>query len=209
VLLVIIFQSTTRSLRYNTANSAQIFPSYPELKEQYFEIRAGSAIKIHPQGIVRTEKRYVPVQTYTSKLTEPDSTETNSREISIAEEQVTPIPPVAINLSADLGLSQGNSAALITANYPVAKQIEVVEMSNVARFVTKFFREKILHEKVARETPLKGYEIAEAGVAGLNLLFGWEMALNEKNDENGELTSVSFSSKILKFNAPVKKTEKQ
>jgi len=33
------------------------------------------------------------------------------------------------------------------------------------------------------------------------------MALDEKNDENGELKSVYFSSKILKFKAPVKKSE--
>jgi len=33
------------------------------------------------------------------------------------------------------------------------------------------------------------------------------MALDEKKNESGELSSVYFSSKILKFNAPVKKSE--
>jgi len=79
--------------------------------------------------------------------------------------------------------------------------------SNISRFIAKTFREKILKEKVSKDTPLKGYEIAEAGVTGLNKLLGWEMALDEKNDQNGELKSVYFSSKILKFNAPVKKSE--
>jgi hypothetical protein len=54
---------------------------------------------------------------------------------------------------------------------------------------------------------LKAYEIAEAGVSGLNKLLGWEMALDERKDENGKLKSVYFSSKILKFNAPVKNSE--
>jgi hypothetical protein len=33
------------------------------------------------------------------------------------------------------------------------------------------------------------------------------MALEEKKNGKGEMTSVYFSSKILKFNAPIKKTE--
>jgi hypothetical protein len=79
--------------------------------------------------------------------------------------------------------------------------------SKLGRFLAKTFREKLLKEKTPKDSPLKGYEIAEAGVSGLNKLLGWEMALNKKNDENGELKSVYFSSKILKFNAPVKKSE--
>ena len=76
--------------------------------------------------------------------------------------------------------------------------------SNFSRFIARTVRGKILKEKTVKETPLKGYEIAEAGVAGLNKLFGWEMALDEKKDENGRLKSVYFSSRILKFNTPVK-----
>jgi hypothetical protein len=79
--------------------------------------------------------------------------------------------------------------------------------SKLSRFIAKNFREKILKENTSKDSPLKAYEIAEAGVTGLNKLLGWEMALDERNDENGELKSVYFSSKILKFNTPVKKTE--
>ena len=80
------------------------------------------------------------------------------------------------------------------------------ERSNISKFIAKTFREKILKETSSKNSPLKAYEIAEAGVTGLNKLFGWQMALNQNNDDNGELRSVYFSSKILKFNAPVKKT---
>jgi hypothetical protein len=83
------------------------------------------------------------------------------------------------------------------------------ERSQVGRFISKTFREKFLKEKTPTDSPLKGYEIAEAGVTGLNKLFGWQMALDKKNDENGQPKSVYFSSKILKFNAPVKKREPQ
>jgi hypothetical protein len=79
--------------------------------------------------------------------------------------------------------------------------------SRLGRFIAKTVREKLLKEKTPEDSPLKGYEIAEAGVSGLNKLLGWEMALDEKKDKNGELESVYFSSRILKFNAPVRKTE--
>jgi hypothetical protein len=81
------------------------------------------------------------------------------------------------------------------------------ERSNVGRFIAKNFREIFLKEKSPKDGPLKGYEIAEVGVTGLNKLLGWEMALEKNNDQNGELRSVYFSSKILKFNTPVKKSE--
>jgi hypothetical protein len=79
--------------------------------------------------------------------------------------------------------------------------------SKLSRFIARTFREKILKENKAKDSPLKAYELAKAGVSGLDKLLGWEMALDEKKDVNGVLKSVYFSSKILKFNAPIKKTE--
>jgi len=79
--------------------------------------------------------------------------------------------------------------------------------SRLSKFIARTFREKLLKDDSYNETPLKTYEIAEAGIEGLNKLLGWEMALVKTNDEEGNLKSVYFSSKVLKFNAPVKKQE--
>jgi len=79
--------------------------------------------------------------------------------------------------------------------------------SRFSKFIAKAFREKLLREKTPKDNPIKAYEIAEAGITGLNKLLGWEMALDERKDENGRLKSVYFSSKLLKFNAPVNKDE--
>lgn len=78
--------------------------------------------------------------------------------------------------------------------------------TRLGRFIARNFREKILNVDNPVEDPLKPYEIAEAGIEGLNKLLGWEMALVQNTDESGDLKSVYFSSKILKFNSPVKKT---
>jgi hypothetical protein len=87
------------------------------------------------------------------------------------------------------------------------KMIQPDERWAAGKFFAKLFRDKILKEETSDDSPIKGYEIAEAGVTGLNKLMGWEMAFERNNDENGELKSIYFSSKIIKIQAPVNKTE--
>ena len=99
------------------------------------------------------------------------------------------------------------SNKLVAANTTIFVPEAEDNRSDFGKFISKTFREKLLKDKTPPDSPIKGYEIAEAGVEGLNKLFGWEMALDKKNDQNGQLKSVYFSSKILKFNAPVKNSE--
>ena len=120
--------------------------------------------------------------------------------------QETDLKKVPVYAEIDLkGVSVKNR--LVASNSTIIFPPYDDERSHLSRFIAKTFREKILKEDISKDSPLKAYEIAEAGVAGLNKLLGWELALDEKHDVNGELKSVYFSSKILKFNAPVKKTE--
>jgi hypothetical protein len=79
------------------------------------------------------------------------------------------------------------------------------DRSNVDRFFARLFHEKIMKDK-AGASPVKSYELAVAGITGLNKLFGWQIALHKTTDANGEVKSYYFSSKMLKFNAPVKKS---
>jgi hypothetical protein len=83
------------------------------------------------------------------------------------------------------------------------------DRSNVERFFARFFHERIMRDKISGNRPVESFEIAVAGISGLNKLFGWEMALHKNTDENGEIRSYNFTSKLLKFNAPVKKTINQ
>jgi hypothetical protein len=83
------------------------------------------------------------------------------------------------------------------------------DRSNVQRFLARFFHEKIMKDKNSGNRPVESFEIAVAGITGLNKLFGWDMALHKNTDDNGEIRSYNFTSKLLKFNAPVKKTINQ
>jgi hypothetical protein len=81
------------------------------------------------------------------------------------------------------------------------------ESNRVERFIRSVLRERILKVENNTEEPVRGYEVAEAGIEGLNRLFSWEMTLVRNNDGEGETESVNFNSSLVKFNAPVKKTE--
>jgi hypothetical protein len=135
---------------------------------------------------------------YLSQVNAPLIDSTDNSEVLIAKVQV----PYETTLA-----RQENPVKLLALNPAVAMSAEDVNPSNISRFLARTVRGKFLKEKTVNETPLKAYELAEAGVAGLNKLFGWEMALDEKKDENGKLKSLYFSSRVLKFNAPVKNYE--
>ena len=106
-----------------------------------------------------------------------------------------------------LSLKEKYATDKLMACNTILPAISYDERTKLGKFVADIIREKILKENTLKDSPLKAYEIAEAGVMGINKLFGWQMALDEKKDANGELSSVYFNSKLLKFNAPVKKSE--
>jgi hypothetical protein len=81
------------------------------------------------------------------------------------------------------------------------------EKHGFIELIALIFRKNILRSKYPEPANLKAYELADTGIAGLNKLLGWQMSLKKNLDEKGEVKSVYFSSKILKFNVPVKKAD--
>ncbi len=146
------------------------------------------------------EKTAHPLKQDSTINNTPDSSLTRKPGNSIQINRVAVISDIDLYVSFTCGKLVAYRAPALTA---VDDDYE--DRSRLGKFIAKTFREKILREKASSDAPLKAYEIAEAGITGLNKLLGWEMALNEKKDANGEISSVYFSSKVLKFNAPVKK----
>lgn len=101
-------------------------------------------------------------------------------------------------------------------NHPVLTLAEIkitevsdepdMEYSRLRNFIARFLREKVIKSDYKEKGSLKGYEIADAGIIGLNKLLGWDMSLQKNRNDKGEVMSVHFNSKLLKFNAPVKTT---
>ncbi len=57
------------------------------------------------------------------------------------------------------------------------------------------------------DKPMDKYDIAGACVKGVNNALGWEMEIEKVMSENGKPVAISFSSSLLSFRSPVKKSE--
>jgi hypothetical protein len=111
--------------------------------------------------------------------------------------------PVPDNILNTFRPSTNDLQAFVTSIIPPLTEND---RSNVDRFVAKLFHELIMRDTISGDRPVETYELAIAGITGLNKLFGWEMDLYRNTGETGEVKSYYFSSKMVKFNAPVKKT---
>jgi hypothetical protein len=56
------------------------------------------------------------------------------------------------------------------------------------------------------KTPVDGYTFAKSCINGINSVFGSEMALEKVIGKNGDTVGVTFSSSLLSFSAPVRKS---
>jgi hypothetical protein len=174
-----------------------------------------------PQGIVLTvksrniSKQEISDQTTGLKISIPKLTEVTGQPLAFVRQDSPELPERNPELlkSHIPSLSGAEINYVMPGTSLIASNIKTreplyydSERSRLGRFIASAFREKILKDKTYNDDPLKPYEIAEAGIEGLNKLLGWEMALVKTSDEEGELKSYYFSSKVLKFNAPVKKS---
>ena len=97
--------------------------------------------------------------------------------------------------------------SLVSLNLTAPDPLDEGAGNAVGNFFTRIIREKILKSDSPGKGNLKAYEVADAGITGINKLFGSNMTLKKTLDDKGEVRSVYFNSKLLKFNAPVKKAE--
>lgn len=129
----------------------------------------------------------------------PDNTgkETSTESFPLSQAMVPAVKGIVF-LSPDMFLTASNNS------YTPLYVDE--ERSRLRKSFASTFREKVLKEKFYTDGPLKPIEIARAGVDGLNKLLDWKMELRETRNDEGAVKSVYFSSALLTFNAPVKKT---
>jgi hypothetical protein len=134
---------------------------------------------------------------------QPVLTERKGNDLENIQEMKVDVPD-KIYYSKQISLVNNRAEYSIAASTIEIKEQGFDERSRIGAFIARNFRTKILDEPLPSDSPLRGYEIAEAGIEGINKLLGWEMALTRKSDDNGEVRSLNFDSRMLKFNTPVK-----
>ena len=118
-----------------------------------------------------------------------------------------PLPTQSFNSTFEIKLPpiveiQGKIPSLqdgILTYVPGAKKNEAAEYLNLTEYARKQLATRILGTKDPGNTPLTVWQIADAGINGINKLTGSEMKLQKRTDENGSITAYSFNSKLLSF----------
>jgi len=75
---------------------------------------------------------------------------------------------------------------------------DTAQMS-IREFLAYHFRKQILDEEDPGIEHLRAWEIANAGIKGVNSLLGWNMDLQTGETEDGKLKNISFTSELIKF----------
>jgi len=97
--------------------------------------------------------------------------------------------------------------SLLESNSIFIAELSDDDRGPVRRFIASTFRQRVLKEENYSDQKIRPFEFAKASVEGLNKLLDWEMEFKETLDDSGELKSVYFSSALLTFNAPARKSE--
>ena len=75
------------------------------------------------------------------------------------------------------------------------------EVLTVRQFAIQQFKKEVLLEDPRKIDPdrITVWDLAEAGVIGVNRITGWNMSLTTEYDEEGDLSNLAFSSKVVSF----------
>jgi len=112
---------------------------------------------------------------------------------------------ISVDLPADILDAEKPVSGSLIAYRPDYIPPLIEPRSNVELFMAKLFHERIMKDRNAGTKPVETYDLARAGILGLNKLFGWELALDRNTDEHGNTRSYYFASRLVKVNAPVRK----
>lgn len=155
-----------------------------------------------------------PATTLTAAIPDVISTAPPRAEMS-AEELATKLPEISEETVAEITktlLTSEEKAvpAILTLAEPLQMQMVYISYRDIdlADYGTATlrdniliaFRQKVLGRDFPSAGPVKGYELAEVGVAGLNQLLGWEMSVNIESTGKGDINSLAFNSKLINFN---------
>ena len=208
-IIVSIFQFTTENKRESTQTAQIITPD-----TIFIESGQPVSVKEPETNTIRNSGR----PAFRKSITEILVSEVN---LTLPEQFNQEAPdsfPVFLRPEALNSLKVEIPENFIAAYTPEAHSLRVYDpdynpplieyRSNVQLFLARLFHEKIMKDTNSGTRPVESYEIAQAGIKGLNKLFGWEIALHKNTDENGDIRSYNFNSRLLKFNAPVKKPVK-
>ncbi len=158
-----------------------------DLKQQKTKPRSNNIVE---KPVIAQDVNIVPVKS--TRLIQPDNIELTLDKIR--RKEINPLPEKSI------------LAVLVSK-----KDIEVIENTHdnltLSQMAVKSFKGEILKEEKNKINTDKFtlWDIADAGIIGINKIIGWKMEFDKEYDENGELIALAFDSNTISFNHTMNK----
>lgn len=160
--------------------------------------------------IENEEARYIPAKTQVTVATSISTTEI-IKDDSLPLQHRTLIEISPLRAKSDIRLDDSQTHYLLAEIDPYPTTLpagfDTKKDLSVREFLAYHFRKKILKEEDPDIENLKAWEIADAGIMGVNTLLGWNMELDTEKNEEGKLKSISFTSELIKFDHNSKKNK--
>ncbi|MFO7852570.1 MAG: hypothetical protein ACQERS_04805 [Bacteroidota bacterium] len=160
--------------------------------------------------IENEEARYIPAKTQVTVATSISTAEI-IKDDSLPVQYRTLIEISPLRAKSDIRLDDSQTHYLLAEidPYPTTLPADFDDNTDlsVREFLAYHFRKQILKEEDPDIENLKAWEIADAGIMGVNTLLGWNMELDTEKNEEGKLKSISFTSELIKFDHNSKKNK--
>ena len=120
-----------------------------------------------------------------------------------AEVTIEKLSPLQVDLATKNEDFQGQLAKATIYNIKLEHEKAEEEALSIVGFLASSFNKRVL--KKDEKDRIELFDIAQAGVKGINKLTGSNMTLERKYNENGIPDKTEFASKLIAFSTPIKK----
>lgn len=148
------------------------------------------SINIVENPVIAQDVNIVPAKL--NRLIQPDAIELTMNKIR--RKEINPLPEKSIL-----------TALVSIKNFEIVENIH--ENLTLSQMAVKSFKSEILKEEKNKINPDKFtlWDIADAGIIGINKIIGWKMEFDKEYNDDGELIALAFDSNTISFNHTMNK----
>ena len=175
--------------------------SNPQLVDQV-ENESSNEIELNKIELINNNKLQVNNQLLKIELKDSEPINTENI-IDNHEPQIAKLSPTEINYNFKNDARTMHLAEVRIEKVLLESNSEEKNYLTIRGFLASAFNERVLNKKEKDKVEL--FDIAQAGVKGINKITGSNMRLERKYDENGIPDKTEFTSNLIAFSAPIKK----
>lgn len=206
-MLIIYFRSEkiTQNIPGMAADLPAVIISRPDtnVKESINDIKAvqKTVPQIYQSSVIAAvtpkEKKQTPVNK--SSVSPDKNNEDQKHKDPLHQQRLNPSIQIKLPSLADNTIYVPTIDGGQITYSPVSVRPEAPEYLSISEYARQQLTAKVIGTRERENARITAWELADAGITGINKLTGGEMKLEKRIDEDGSVSAYSFDSKLLSF----------